>query len=75
VREENGGEIALGCYCFGRQQNGREGVFGVGNEKKKRVLPNENFLFIFPYLYFPSLNYIMPSALLTPSLYTYTLLL
>ena len=51
------------------------GCFGVGNEEKERVLPNESFLLLSPYLYFNPFNDIMPSAPLTPSLYTYTLLL
>jgi len=45
-----------GCCCcrLGRLQGRRrEGIFGVGNEKKKRVLPNKNFLFIFPLFILP----------------------
>ena len=62
--------VLAGC----KGEEGR-GILELKMKRKKECCQMRIFSSFFSYLYFPSLNDIMSSAPLTPSLCTYTLLL
>ena len=77
MREENGGVNGAATAVFSSWPAVKEkggGSFGVRNEEKERVLPNENFLFISPIYTSLFLMISCQVSPLTSSLYTYTLL-
>ena len=55
---ENGGVLAV---LAGSKRDGGK-IFGVGNEERECVLPNEDFLPIFTLIHLTSCNEIMPST-------------